>query len=113
MASHPPKRVRTGCLKCRARRRKCTSRAEKRGCAASPHAGVKGTDQDYAGDEGKPQCQRCIAGGFECQYGTRLSFLQKNAITARAEQAAGPSAAYRRVQVRLSPYSWLLGARNR
>lgn len=55
MASQPAKRVRTGCLKCRVRRRKC--------------------------DEGKPRCQRCIAGGFECQYGTRLSFLEKNAFT--------------------------------
>lgn len=50
------------------------------------------------GDEGKPRCQRCIDGGFECQYGTRLSFLQKNAITAQSGEA-GSSAAYRRVQV--------------
>ncbi|KAI1334583.1 hypothetical protein F5Y15DRAFT_429265 [Xylariaceae sp. FL0016] len=50
-----PRRVRTGCLKCRTRRRKC--------------------------DEGKPRCQRCIAGGFECVYGTRLSFLAKNSFT--------------------------------
>ncbi|EWG48411.1 hypothetical protein FVEG_16266 [Fusarium verticillioides 7600] len=49
------KRTRTGCLKCRVRRRKC--------------------------DEGKPSCQRCVDGGFECQYGTKLSFLQKNAKT--------------------------------
>ncbi|KAF5018808.1 hypothetical protein F66182_9201 [Fusarium sp. NRRL 66182] len=49
------KRTRTGCFKCRVRRRKC--------------------------DEGKPSCQRCVDGGFECQYGTRLSFLQKNAKT--------------------------------
>ncbi|KAF4443837.1 Transcriptional regulatory protein pro-1 [Fusarium austroafricanum] len=48
-------RTRTGCFKCRVRRRKC--------------------------DEGKPSCQRCLDGGFECQYGTKLSFLQKNAKT--------------------------------
>ena len=52
-----------------------------------------------AGDEGKPRCQRCIDGGFECQYGTRLSFLQKNAITAQAEAPGPSSGAYRRVQV--------------
>ncbi|KPM37560.1 hypothetical protein AK830_g8990 [Neonectria ditissima] len=50
------KRTRTGCFKCRMRRRKC--------------------------DEGKPSCRRCVDGGFECQYGTRLSFLEKNAKTA-------------------------------
>ncbi|CAH0050729.1 unnamed protein product [Clonostachys solani] len=50
------KRTRTGCLKCRVRRRKC--------------------------DEGKPKCQRCRDGGFDCQYGTRLSFLDKNSLTA-------------------------------
>ncbi|KAH8646879.1 hypothetical protein BX600DRAFT_518899 [Xylariales sp. PMI_506] len=55
MASQPRRRVRTGCLKCRVRRRKC--------------------------DEGKPKCQRCIASGFDCQYGVRLSFLDKNAFT--------------------------------
>ncbi|KAL3292769.1 c6 transcription factor [Colletotrichum asianum] len=49
------KRTRTGCLKCRIRRRKC--------------------------DEGKPRCQRCIDGNFECQYGPRLTFLNKNALT--------------------------------
>ncbi|KAI1871713.1 hypothetical protein JX265_005699 [Neoarthrinium moseri] len=76
MASQPAKRVRTGCLKCRVRRRKC--------------------------DEGKPRCQRCISGGFDCQYGTRLSFLDKNAFTVNEpappvkENAAAPS--YRKVQ---------------
>ncbi|KAF4126084.1 hypothetical protein GMORB2_1330 [Geosmithia morbida] len=54
------KRTRTGCLKCRVRRRKC--------------------------DEKKPSCQRCVDGGFVCQYGTKLSFLEKNTIT-----ASGPS----------------------
>ncbi|KAK3938180.1 hypothetical protein QBC46DRAFT_441361 [Diplogelasinospora grovesii] len=49
-----PKRTRTGCLKCRTRRRKC--------------------------DEGKPQCQRCIDGDFECQYPSGLTFLEKNAL---------------------------------
>ncbi|KAM5351784.1 hypothetical protein ACJ41O_004507 [Fusarium nematophilum] len=60
------RRTRTGCFKCRVRRRKC--------------------------DEGKPACQRCIDGGFECQYGTRLSFLEKNAKTsADPARTAKPS----------------------
>ncbi|KAL7913976.1 hypothetical protein GGI35DRAFT_231380 [Trichoderma velutinum] len=49
------KRARTGCLRCRTRRRKC--------------------------DEHKPRCQRCIDAEAECVYGSRLSFLQKNAFT--------------------------------
>ncbi|KAK0758309.1 hypothetical protein N5P37_008706 [Trichoderma harzianum] len=49
------KRARTGCLRCRTRRRKC--------------------------DEHKPRCQRCIDAEAECVYGPRLSFLQKNAFT--------------------------------
>ncbi|KAF4968086.1 hypothetical protein FSARC_4504 [Fusarium sarcochroum] len=61
------KRTRTGCFKCRVRRRKC--------------------------DEGKPSCQRCLDGGFECQYGTRLSFLQKNAKTTTAESSSTPRGA--------------------
>lgn len=36
---------------------------------------------DVLGDEGKPACRRCIDGGFDCQYGTKLSFLEKNAMT--------------------------------
>ncbi|KAF4982708.1 hypothetical protein FZEAL_1735 [Fusarium zealandicum] len=60
------KRTRTGCFKCRVRRRKC--------------------------DEGKPACQRCVDGGFQCQYGTRLSFLEKNAKTSHdPARAAKPS----------------------
>ncbi|KXJ96232.1 hypothetical protein Micbo1qcDRAFT_231307 [Microdochium bolleyi] len=71
------KRVRTGCLKCRVRRRKC--------------------------DEGKPACQRCVAGGFECHYGTRLSFLPKNSFTldgqsSPARPAPPPPQSYRKVQ---------------
>lgn len=38
-------------------------------------------DFPLVGDEGKPSCRRCIDGGFACQYGTRLSFLAKNAKT--------------------------------
>ncbi|CAM1504272.1 Fc.00g018630.m01.CDS01 [Cosmosporella sp. VM-42] len=53
------RRTRTGCFKCRIRRRKC--------------------------DEGKPTCRRCLEGGFECQYGTRLSFLEKNAKTVSSQ----------------------------
>ncbi|KAF5538270.1 transcriptional regulatory protein pro-1 [Fusarium napiforme] len=59
------KRTRTGCLKCRVRRRKC--------------------------DERKPSCQRCVGGGFECQYGTKLSFLQKNAKTSSGPRDAKQS----------------------
>ncbi|KAF4954287.1 hypothetical protein FGADI_5375 [Fusarium gaditjirri] len=58
-------RTRTGCFKCRVRRRKC--------------------------DEGKPSCQRCVGGGFECQYGTKLSFLQKNAKTSSGPRNAKQS----------------------
>ncbi|KAI0155587.1 hypothetical protein BJ166DRAFT_499609 [Pestalotiopsis sp. NC0098] len=36
--------------------------------------------------------QRCIAGGFECQYGTRLSFLEKNAFTVH-ETSSSPTKA--------------------
>ncbi|OBR11481.1 C6 transcription factor [Colletotrichum higginsianum IMI 349063] len=61
------KRTRTGCLKCRIRRRKC--------------------------DEGKPQCQRCIDGNFECQYGPRLTFLNKNALTVSPSPKAADAAA--------------------
>ncbi|KAL6863516.1 hypothetical protein J3F83DRAFT_762383 [Trichoderma novae-zelandiae] len=49
------KRARTGCLRCRTRRRKC--------------------------DERKSRCQRCVDAEAECVYGPRLSFLQKNAFT--------------------------------
>ncbi|KAK1574608.1 uncharacterized protein LY79DRAFT_523604 [Colletotrichum navitas] len=56
-------RTRTGCLKCRIRRRKC--------------------------DERKPRCQRCIDGDFECQYGSRLTFLDKNALTVSPAPDAG------------------------
>ncbi|KAF7558721.1 hypothetical protein G7046_g5450 [Stylonectria norvegica] len=70
MADTGPKtrlrRTRTGCFKCRSRRRKC--------------------------DEGKPKCRRCVEGEFECQYGTRLSFLDKNAMTvAEPVESSKPS----------------------
>ncbi|KAI5923941.1 hypothetical protein F4810DRAFT_155264 [Camillea tinctor] len=67
-------RVRTGCLKCRVRRRKC--------------------------DEGKPRCQRCVNGGFECNYGTRLSFLPQNSFTVDSPSSSNtpPTARYRTIQ---------------
>ncbi|KAI1632497.1 hypothetical protein F4809DRAFT_86160 [Biscogniauxia mediterranea] len=67
-------RVRTGCLKCRVRRRKC--------------------------DEGKPRCQRCVAGGFECVYGTRLSFLPQNSFTVDSPSSSNPppTTSYRTIQ---------------
>lgn len=57
------------------------------------------------GDEGKPQCQRCIDGNFECQYGPRLTFLNKNALTVSPSPKAADAAAaaatpkYSRLQV--------------
>ncbi|KAH0522561.1 hypothetical protein TsFJ059_006386 [Trichoderma semiorbis] len=59
------KRARTGCLRCRTRRRKC--------------------------DEHKPRCQRCIDAEAECVYGPRLSFLQKNAFTLSSNSRNDPS----------------------
>ncbi|KAL0943376.1 C6 zinc finger domain-containing protein [Colletotrichum truncatum] len=80
------KRTRTGCLKCRIRRRKC--------------------------DEGKPRCQRCIDGNFDCQYGPRLTFLNKNALTVspspRATEATTPK--YSRLQF-VSPGAAKQGAK--
>ncbi|KAL5093455.1 hypothetical protein Trisim1_011258 [Trichoderma cf. simile WF8] len=59
------RRARTGCLRCRTRRRKC--------------------------DEHKPRCQRCIDAEAECVYGPRLSFLQKNAFTLSSNSRNYPS----------------------
>ncbi|CAM1507956.1 Fc.00g048040.m01.CDS01 [Cosmosporella sp. VM-42] len=49
------KRARTGCERCRARRRKC--------------------------NEEKPRCRRCVEADVECHYLTRISFLERNART--------------------------------
>ncbi|KAI7978257.1 hypothetical protein EIK77_001200 [Talaromyces pinophilus] len=38
-------------------------------------------------DEGKPRCRNCIDKGFQCQYGSQLTFLTKNAITVSAPEA--------------------------
>ncbi|KAI0599048.1 hypothetical protein F4775DRAFT_137743 [Biscogniauxia sp. FL1348] len=78
-------RVRTGCLKCRVRRRKC--------------------------DEGKPRCQRCVAGGFECNYGTRLSFLPQNSFTVDSPSSSNPlpTTSYRTIQF-VTPESPASGA---
>ncbi|KEF59183.1 uncharacterized protein A1O9_04027 [Exophiala aquamarina CBS 119918] len=43
------KRVRTGCMTCRGRRRKC--------------------------DEQRPKCANCVAKGLPCQYGGKLTFV--------------------------------------
>ncbi|KAK2041987.1 hypothetical protein LZ31DRAFT_567574 [Colletotrichum somersetense] len=40
-------------------------------------------------DEGKPRCQRCIDGDFECRYGSRLTFLEKNVLTVTSTSNAG------------------------
>ncbi|KAL2068372.1 hypothetical protein VTL71DRAFT_16470 [Oculimacula yallundae] len=45
-------RVRTGCMTCRRRRRKC--------------------------DEKKPSCENCEVKGFACSYGTRLDFITQS-----------------------------------
>ncbi|KAE8378426.1 hypothetical protein BDV26DRAFT_281091 [Aspergillus bertholletiae] len=57
-------RCRTGCLRCRKRRRKC--------------------------DEGKPRCQNCIVKNLDCQYGLQVSFLQKNTFTVTASELRRP-----------------------
>ena len=44
------RRVRSGCLTCRKRRRKC--------------------------DEGKPTCQNCRTRNLECQYGLNITFVE-------------------------------------
>ncbi|RFU36211.1 hypothetical protein B7463_g81, partial [Scytalidium lignicola] len=49
----PRRRVRTGCLTCRSRRRKC--------------------------DETKPKCHRCSEKGLSCRYGIQVTFLASNA----------------------------------
>ena len=63
-ASSPPaaaKRVRTGCLTCRRRRRKC--------------------------DERKPTCLKCEEKSLACHYGVNLSFRGANAKTVGPEHA--------------------------
>ncbi|KAL5352800.1 hypothetical protein ACLOAV_002748 [Pseudogymnoascus australis] len=55
-------RVRTGCLTCRRRRRKC--------------------------DEQKPRCENCEAKGFSCRYGADLSFVSVS--NPRLQQSNGP-----------------------
>ncbi|KAG2415120.1 hypothetical protein HFD88_006311 [Aspergillus terreus] len=57
-------RCRTGCLRCRVRRRKC--------------------------DEGKPRCRNCIDKNFDCHYGLQVTFLPKNSITVDARELQTP-----------------------
>ncbi|KAL2829749.1 hypothetical protein BDW59DRAFT_158923 [Aspergillus cavernicola] len=57
-------RCRTGCLRCRKRRRKC--------------------------DEHKPRCQNCIDKNFDCNYGMQVTFLPKNSITVTAGDLKAP-----------------------
>ncbi|PLB48366.1 hypothetical protein P170DRAFT_476983 [Aspergillus steynii IBT 23096] len=68
------KRCRTGCLRCRVRRRKC--------------------------DEGKPNCQNCIDKNLVCQYGLQVSFLEKNIFTVSALELRTPKkdAGYEKIQ---------------
>jgi hypothetical protein len=55
-------RVRTGCLTCRKRRRKC--------------------------DERKPQCENCEAKGMSCSYGVHITFLEPSNPGASESEAA-------------------------
>ncbi|PYH93792.1 hypothetical protein BO71DRAFT_245939 [Aspergillus ellipticus CBS 707.79] len=57
-------RCRTGCLRCRTRRRKC--------------------------DEGKPHCRNCIEKNLVCQYGVQVTFLPKNTFTVADEELRMP-----------------------
>ncbi|KAF7558014.1 hypothetical protein G7Z17_g314 [Cylindrodendrum hubeiense] len=41
-------------------------------------------------DEAKPQCGRCVDAGVNCQYLTRLSFLDRNSQTLAQDTASGP-----------------------
>ena len=71
------KRVRTGCLTCRRRRRKC--------------------------DEKRPVCDNCDKKGLECRYGIQLNFLDANATGLRTSDAGAlqnlnPFASYSRIQ---------------
>ncbi|CAG8898586.1 unnamed protein product [Penicillium egyptiacum] len=65
-------RCRTGCMRCRVRRRKC--------------------------DEGKPRCRNCIDRNFQCQYGPQLTFLTKNARTIQAPDTETPSSSYEAIR---------------
>ncbi|KAJ5717608.1 hypothetical protein N7488_003254 [Penicillium malachiteum] len=65
-------RCRTGCMRCRVRRRKC--------------------------DEGKPRCRNCIDRNFQCQYGPQLSFLTKNAHTVQQSEVGTSAAQYAAIQ---------------
>ncbi|CAG7931966.1 unnamed protein product [Penicillium olsonii] len=64
-------RCRTGCMRCRVRRRKC--------------------------DEGKPRCRNCVDRNFQCQYGPQLTFLKKNAQTVRPSEV-GTSSSYEAIR---------------
>ncbi|KAH8819847.1 hypothetical protein F5884DRAFT_892828 [Xylogone sp. PMI_703] len=57
----PRRRVRTGCLTCRSRRRKC--------------------------DETKPKCRRCSEKGLSCRYGIQVTFLKSNASGLSSSEA--------------------------
>ncbi|KAJ5526076.1 hypothetical protein N7494_012726 [Penicillium frequentans] len=65
-------RCRTGCMRCRVRRRKC--------------------------DEGKPRCRNCIDRNFQCQYGPQLTFLTKNAQTVQSSEVETPSTRYEAIR---------------
>lgn len=82
-------RCRTGCMRCRVRRRKCK------------FFWICGTfkPNGHSGDEGKPRCRNCIDRNFQCQYGPQLTFLAKNAHTVRALEVETQPAGYDAIQV--------------
>lgn len=85
-------RCRTGCMRCRVRRRKCKfcwicRTFKPNGCS---------------GDEGKPRCRNCVDRNFQCQYGPQLTFLAKNAHTVQALEVETQSAGYDAIQVGFS-----------
>lgn len=82
-------RCRTGCMRCRVRRRKCMFFWI---CARFKANG-------NSGDEGKPRCRNCIDRNFQCQYGPQLTFLAKNAHTVQALEVQTQSASYDAIQV--------------
>ncbi|KAJ6103439.1 hypothetical protein N7486_005866 [Penicillium sp. IBT 16267x] len=62
-------RVRTGCLTCRKRRRKC--------------------------DEQKPRCANCEVKGFTCKYGSDLAFMTPRS----GQVPGGTGQAYKAIKV--------------
>ncbi|KAJ5084921.1 hypothetical protein NUU61_009500 [Penicillium alfredii] len=78
-------RCRTGCMRCRIRRRKCKPSSTR--CPMC-------TADSTTGDEGKPSCRNCIDRNFQCQYGPQLTFLTKNAQSVQPSEVGSSSGTY-------------------